>query len=142
VPLDFAKINIWAVLVAALVAFFIGGLWYSVLFGKHWVKLHGWSEEKVKQMQAAMSPPRFFGGMLLSYLVLAIALAVLLSQFTEQTVLTGIGLGLVFWLGSAAIGMTGQIASDKAIGIYLIDVSCNLVYLVLMGALLGTWGVG
>ena len=43
--------------VAALIVFFVGGLWYSALFGKLWVRLHGYSEEKVKQMQAAMSPP-------------------------------------------------------------------------------------
>src|SRR5207249_4301456 len=116
VPFDLAKINIWAVLVAALIAFFIGGLWYTALFGKLWVRLHGFSEEKVQQMQAAMSPPLFFGGMLLSYLVLAVAMAVLLTGFAEPNWFTGIALGLVFWLGAAAVAMTGQIASDKANG--------------------------
>jgi hypothetical protein len=61
-PFDLARVNFLAVLVAGLAAFFIGGLWYTVLFGKLWVKLHGYSEEKIKQMQASMSPPRFFGG--------------------------------------------------------------------------------
>jgi Protein of unknown function (DUF1761) len=139
VPFDLAKINIWAVLVAALIAFFIGGLWYTALFGKLWIRLHGYSEEKVKQMQAAMSPPLFFGGMLLSYLVLSFALAVLLTGFTDPNVLTGLALGLVFWIGAAAVAMTGQIASDRSNGIYLIDIGCNLVYLLLMGALLGFW---
>jgi hypothetical protein len=139
VPFDLAKINIWAVLVAALIAFFIGGLWYTALFGKLWVRLHGYSEEKVKQMQAAMSPPLFFGGMFLSYLVLSFALAVLLTGFTDPNVLTGLALGLVFWIGAAAVAMTGQIASDRSNGIYLIDTGCNLVYLIFMGALLGFW---
>ena len=77
--------------------------------------------------------------MLLGYLVLAAALALLLSGFAEINVTTGIVLGLLFWLGAAAIAMTGHIASDKVHGIYLIDVACQLVYLVLMGALLGAW---
>ena len=138
-PFDFAKINWLAVLVAALVAFFVGAIWYTALFGKLWIKLHGFSEEKVKEMQANMSPPRFFGGMLLSYLVLALALAILLTGFATPNIATGILLGLVFWLGSSAIAATGHIASDKVYGVYLIDAGCHLVYLVLMGALLGAW---
>jgi hypothetical protein len=138
-PFDFARINWLAVLVAALVAFFVGAIWYTALFGKLWIKLHGFSEEKVKEMQANMSPPRFFGGMLLSYLVLALALATLLTGFATPNITTGILLGLVFWLGSSAIAATGHIASDKVHGVYLIDAGCHLVYLVLMGALLGAW---
>jgi hypothetical protein len=141
VPFDFAKINWLALLVAGLIAFFVGAIWYTALFGKLWLKLQGFSESKVKEMQAKTPPPRFFGGMILSYLMLAFALALLLSGFPERSVTTGILLGLVFWLGSAAIAMTGHIASDKVLGIYLIDTGCQLVYLLLMGALLGAWRV-
>lgn len=136
---DLAKINWLAVLCAALIAFLVGAVWYSVLFGQLWIKLHGFSETKIKEMQANMSPPRFFGGMLLSYLVLASALAVLLSGFPEPGATTGLAVGLIVWLAAAAIALTGHIASDKVFGLYLIDVSCQLVYLVLMGALLGVW---
>jgi hypothetical protein len=139
VPFDLAKINVWAVLVAALAAFFIGGAWYSVLFGKLWVRLHGYSPEKIKQMQAAMSPPLFFGGMLVSYLALAFALAIVVSALPETSAAGGIAIGAVFWLGASAIALTGQIASDRSFGIYLIDIGCNLVYLVLMGAILSAW---
>ncbi|HMF10742.1 MAG TPA: DUF1761 domain-containing protein [Gemmataceae bacterium] len=138
-PFDFAKINWLAVAVAALVAFFVGAIWYTALFGKLWIKLHGFSDTKVKEMQANMSPPRFFGGMILSYLVLALTLAVLLTGFAEPNLTAGVFLGLVFWMGSSAIAATGHIASDKVHGVYLIDVGCHLVYLVLMGALLGAW---
>ena len=136
---DFATINWLAVLSAGLIAFLVGAVWYTALFGTLWIKLHGFSETKVKEMQANMSPPRFFGGMVLSYLVLALALAVLLTGFSEPNATTGIGVGLVVWLAAAAIAMTGHIASDKVYGLYLIDVGCQLVYLVLMGALLGAW---
>jgi Protein of unknown function (DUF1761) len=45
-------INDWAVLVAAVVAFVMGGLWYSpLLFGKAWVKLRG-----MDSAQAAGTP--------------------------------------------------------------------------------------
>jgi len=40
-------VNIWAVLVAALANYLIDAVWYSVLFGKQWLKLSGVSEMKV-----------------------------------------------------------------------------------------------
>jgi hypothetical protein len=139
-PLRFAAINYLAVLAAGLIAFLTGGVWYTALFGKLWVKLHGYSEAKVKEMQAAMSPPRFFGGMLLCYLVLALVMALLLTAFSEPSALTGAVLGFLLWLGpAAAIAMTGHIASDKPLALYSIDAGCQLVYLVLMGAVLGAW---
>jgi hypothetical protein len=139
-PLTFASINYLAVLVAGLIAFLIGGVWYTALFGKQWVKLHGYSEAKIKEMQAAMSPPRFFGGMLLCYFVLALVMALLLTGFSEPSALTGAGLGFLLWLGpTAAVAMTGHIASDKPLALYLIDVGCQLLYLILMGAVLGAW---
>ena len=136
---DISAINWWAAIVAGLAAFFIGGAWYQALFGKLWVKLHGFSPEKIKEMQASMSPPKFFGGMIASYIVLGIALAILLSGMKEQSALVGAGTGFLVWIAVAAVGMTGHIASDKVFGLYLIDTGCELIYLVLMGALLGVW---
>jgi hypothetical protein len=138
-PFDLAKINVWAVLVAGLIAFLVGGVWYTALFGKRWVRLQGFTPEQVKEMQAKMSPPLFFGGMLVSYFVLAVALAAVLTAFSAPTMTSGAALGVAFWLGVAGIYRTNHIASGKPLGVYLIDVGCDLVYLVLMGALLGAW---
>src|SRR5438132_10355720 len=109
-PYAWSDINYWAVLVAGLAAFFVGGAWYSGIFGKLWVKLHGYSPEKVKEMQAQMSPPKFFGGMLLSYLVLGLALALLMSGLKEQSALSGALMGFLVWVAVAAVGMTAHIA--------------------------------
>ncbi len=139
-PFKFSGINVWAVAVAALVAFGIGGVWYTAIFGKQWVQLQGYSEEKVKEMQVNRPPPAFFGGMIASYLVLALVLALLIGALPEKTALSGAALGALVWLGpAAAIGLTGWIASDKPIGVYFIDIGCQLVYLVLMGLILGAW---
>jgi hypothetical protein len=138
-PFDVSGINYWAAIVAGLAAFLVGGIWYQALFGKLWVRLHGYSPEKVKEMQARMSPPKFFGGMIASYIVLGFVLAILLSGLKEQTALIGAGTGLLVWVALAAVGMTGHLASDKVFGLYWIDAGCELIYLVLMGALLGAW---
>jgi hypothetical protein len=139
-PYKFPEINILAVIVAALVAFFVGGLWYQALFGKLWVKLHGYTDEQQARMKALRPPPLFFGGMIVSYLVLALVLAILIGSAPERSALGGAVLGVLVWLGpAAAIGMTGWLASDKPIGVFLIDAGCELVYLVLMGLILGAW---
>jgi Protein of unknown function (DUF1761) len=139
-PFKFAEINWLAVVVAALVAFLVGGVWYQALFGKLWLKLHGYTAEQELAMKALRPPPLFFGGMIVSYLVLALVLALLISAMPEKTALGGAALGVLVWLGpAAAIGMTGWLASNKELGIYLIDIGCELVYLVLMGLILGGW---
>jgi hypothetical protein len=57
--LDLAPVNWLAVIVAALATFFLGGLWYQALFGRLWVRLHGYSHEKVMQMRTARPPAHF-----------------------------------------------------------------------------------
>jgi hypothetical protein len=139
-PFKLSDVNFLAVLVAAVVGFLIGGVWYTALFGKLWIKLHNFSEERMAAMKARRPPPVFFGIMIVCYLVLSFAMAVLLTGYPERNALTGVVFGALLWLGpAAAISMTGHISSDKANGLYLIDVGCELVYLVVMGLILGAW---
>ena len=139
-PFKLSEVNFLAVVVAGIVAFLVGGVWYTALFGKLWAKLHDYSEERMRAMKVRRPPPLFFGTMIVSYLVLAFAIALLLTGLTERTAVSGAAVGALLWLGpAAAIGMTGHIASDKANGLFLIDVGCELFYLILMGLILGAW---
>jgi hypothetical protein len=77
--------------------------------------------------------------MIACYLVLALVLALLIGAMPEKTALGGAALGVLVWVGpAAALGLTGWLASNKPIGVYFIDVGCELVYLILMGLILGT----
>src|SRR5262249_60836399 len=110
------------------------------LLGKLWIRLNGYSEEKVKQVEGARPAVIFLGGMLVSYIILALVFAVLAATIRVQGPLDGIVLGVVLWVGMAAtIGFTAHLASDKHIGVYLLDASFQLVFLVAMGAILGAW---
>jgi len=139
VSIPWGAINYWAVLVAGLATFLLGGLWYTALFGKLWVQLNGYTEEQVKKMQARRPPPVFFGGMVACYLIVALVFGILVATFNVPTALAGIGLGCLLWLAMAAISMTGHIASDKPLGLFVIDTSFQLIFLVMMGAILGSW---
>ncbi len=130
------QINYLAVGVAALATIFIGALWYSrLLFGKLWVKAHGYSEEKVKQMAG-----RGFIVSLLCYVVMAFVLAVFVSYAGVSTVLQGAFLGLLVWIGFlATLGLTAHLFSEKRWLTYLIDAGYQLVYAVVMGVILAAW---
>jgi Protein of unknown function (DUF1761) len=135
-----SQINYWAVLVAGFVTFFLGGLWYTALFGQVWVKLHGYSPEQVAAMKAKRPPAVFFGGMIACYLLVALVVAVLLQWMQVDSALHGVLAGTLLWLGpAAAIAMTAHIASDKPLALYGIDASFQLLFLALMGAILGGW---
>jgi hypothetical protein len=136
--LKFADINYLAVIVAALGTFFLGALWYMPLFGKLWIRLHGFSDEKMKAMQSRTPPPLFFGGMIVSYLVAALALIVVNLNLT-QPLSEGLTLGLAVWFIVAAVELTGQLSSDRHYGIYAINVGFQFVYLNGMSVLLTYW---
>ena len=139
-PFKLSEVNSVAVFVAGLVASVVGAVWYTAVFGKLWVRLQGYSEERMAAMQARRPMPVFLGIMFVAYLVLAFAIAFLLTGIPGPNALTGAVLGVILWVGpAAAIGLTGHIATDKADGIYVIDIGCELVYLVLMGLILGAW---
>jgi hypothetical protein len=138
--IDLTAINWWAVLVATVATFLLGGLWYSALSGKLWARMQGWTDEQVKQIQANMNPAIFFGGMLISYFILAVVVALLVINLDLRTAVGGATLGLLLWLGpAAAIHMTGHLASNKPIGAFLIDTAYHFLYLVGMGVLLAIW---
>jgi hypothetical protein len=138
--INFSQVNIWAVAVAAGATFMLGGLWYTALFGAKRVALCGHSQEKLAEMQKMYPPPIFFGLMLICYILVALVFAVIAGAIGVITVTGGVGLGLLLWVGPvAAVGLTGHIATDKPLGVFLIDASFQLVFLVMMGAIIGAW---
>lgn len=132
-------INWLAVVVAAVLSFVIGGLWYSpLLFAKAWVRAHGYTDEQVQRMRA--NAPKAYAISFLCMLVMAAILAFLLGLTPIIRWQGGAKLGLLCWAGFAAtIGLTQQVYSEKKPATFLIDAGYQLVYLVLMGALLAWW---
>jgi hypothetical protein len=138
--IELTKINWLAVVAAALATFFLGGLWYTALFGKLWQRLQGFTDEQLKVMRARRPPPVFFGGMIVAYFVLAIVMAVLVTSFNLSGVTSGVLLGLLLWIGpTSAVAFTGWLASDKIIGTFWLDAAYQFICLAMMGAILAVW---
>jgi hypothetical protein len=132
-------LNLWAVLVAGAATFFLGGLWYSALFGKTWIRLYGYTPEQLQAMKLARPPVVFFTVMILAYLLMATLMGFLIQWTGARTWLDGAAVGLVVWGMALAVALTDYITSAKKPGIYYIDCSYQLVYLVLTGIILTVW---
>ena len=137
--LNFESVNWLAVAVSAIATFFLGGIWYSAL-SKPWQRLHGYTDEQVARMKKLRPPAVFFGGMIVSYAILAAVLGVLFASVGIASLSGGLTMGLLLWLGVAApIGITAWIASDKVFGAFAIDLAYQLAFLLMVGAILGAW---
>ena len=135
-----ASINWLAVLVAGFAMFMIGGVWYGAIFSSLWKKLHGHTEEVVKQMQALRPPPVFFGTMIAAYVVGAAAMALLVVNMDLRGLSAGVSLGLVLWLfGTAAIGLTDQITRLRPFAAFALDSAYQIVAFPAAGLILTLW---
>jgi uncharacterized protein DUF1761 len=132
-------INFLAVLVAAVVAFVLGGLWYSpILFAKAWVNAHGYTEERVREMQA--NAAKAYAVSFLCQFLIALGLAVLISYLHLERCVQGLKLAVLVWGGFAfPLGLMATMFSDKKITVLWIDTGYQLVYLLIMGSILTVW---
>ena len=138
--INWSEINWIAVAVAAFATFMIGGVWYSALFTKAWVKAHRFTDDDVKKAQAEGSMLRFFGGMILSYALVALGMAVLVQWSGIHSLTGGLSLGGVLWLTIVApITYTNHLPSMVKPAGFAIDASYELIYCLLTGAILGAW---
>src|SRR4051812_29208204 len=109
--IDFANVNWLAVLVAGLLSFFIGGAWYTALFGEVWRRHSKYTEEQMKAAQQARPMPVFFGMMVVAYLVIAYFVALVVQATGAHSVSDGIKVGLMLWFVSVGVTFTHHISS-------------------------------
>lgn len=132
-----AQINYWAVIVAALSTFVIGGLWYSpVLFGNKWMKLNGFTEESLKDSGLPM--PVIFGSSFVASLLAAFALALFLGS--AANLWFGVFAGFmiaVFWIATSRLNTV--LFERQNFSLFLIHAGYDLVAFMAMGAIVGAW---
>jgi hypothetical protein len=140
----FPAVNYLAILVAAIVIFLLGGLWYSpVLFARKWIALQGRTEEQVRAQAASANMPVLYVSAFVCAFLIAWVMAHLIAHMaaiTEVNAGHGAMFGLVCWLGFAApSSYATAIFSGKPKQLWFIDTSYNLVSFVLAGIILAVW---
>lgn len=133
--MDLSKLNILAIVVAAVATFLLGGLWYSpILFAKRWAQEVGLTEEQQR------SPPmaRIFGFSLLAALVMAFNLAAFIGP--QGTLSFGTFAGLAAGLGWVAMSLgTIYLFEQRSLALWLINSGYQVLAYTLMGAIIGAW---
>lgn len=134
-------VNYLAVLVAGLVIFLLGGLWYSpALFSKKWLALQGRTMEQMKADAAGANMPVMYLSALVCGLVTAWVMALLIAHTGHFGWMDGAHLGAFAWFGFAApTSYATYLFSMRPKQLWLIDSLYNLVAFVLAGAILGAW---
>ena len=127
-------INWLSVLVAAVSAFLIGGIWYGPLFGRAWMRAFKFSEEDLKKR----SIPKVFGLSLLLAFVAALNLEMFIGAQADAVygIMAGFFAGLGWVATMLGILYLFEMQSLKA---FLINAGYCTVALTAMGAILGAW---
>jgi hypothetical protein len=128
-------INLWAVLVAAIAAFVLGGLWYSPkLLGKVWIREAGMNEETCKKRHSALV---FVTAFLLT-LFAAFIFAVFLGPQPTLGVAIGGGVAAGLCWVATSFGIN-YLFAGRSWKLFLIDGGYHTVQFILYGIVLGLW---
>ena len=140
--MHYMGVNLWAVLVCAIVDMVLGFLWYSpALFANPWMKLMGYDpNDKAKIAEMQKSAGSSYAMSFIASLLAAAVLGKIITIATVTTALYGIKIGLAIWLGFiTTVQLTGALFSRQPAKLYAINTGYQLVCFLAMGAILAAW---
>ena len=130
-----AQLNVWAVLVAALSTFLIGGIWYSpAVFGKAWMKENGFTEEGMKGGNMV----KIFGLAFVLGLIAAVNLAMFMGPENKPEMGALWGFLAGFGWVATFIG-THYLFERRSFKLFLINSGYSIVSLTIMGIIIAAW---
>ncbi len=125
------SISLLSVVVAAVLGFAVGGLWYGPLFLKTWQREAGISEADMQKRHPAI----IFGGAFVLQLIAAYFLGHTFAAYGEltpnTTIMTAMGIALAFIV--TAFGVN-YLFAGRSLKLWLIDSGYYVVTYTLMGA--------
>jgi len=136
----FSSINIWAVLVAAVVSMIIGSVWYGPVFGKQYMLAKGmdkWSKEKQDKMKKAM--PVTFLAQFIANVIMFYAFAMIVSGLNQNSLIGGIKVGLLIWIGFILPLKLGEELWGGKMILFWYGAGSMLLTLLAAGAIVGAW---
>lgn len=130
------QVHVWPVIVAALVQWVIGAIWYGVGFRKSWSKLVGGGMEGV-------TPGRRAFAMICSFvasIILCFVMANVLAWAGTATFMGGVAMAIICWLGFMAPPMFAQhIYERRPANLFAINAAYWMVAMAISGGVLGVW---
>jgi hypothetical protein len=134
-------VNYIAILVAAVVSFFIGAFWYSpLLFAGQWVKATGKTKEEITKGSSTFAYVLTFLAWLIAIYVLAVVIDYGIDINSTPQFLYGILTAFLCWFGFiASISLIHNLFAQRPIVLWLIDSGYVLVAFLISGIILAEW---
>lgn len=130
IPPDFSWLG---VLVAALSAFALGGLWYGPLFKKAWC-----GEAGIDPDSSPAHPARVFGAAFVCSLLAALVFEVFLPPGTSAADGFAVGFVVGLFFVSMSFGINYAFA-QRSLKLWMIDSGYHVLQFALYGLILGAW---
>jgi hypothetical protein len=129
--------NPLAIIVATILYFLLGGVWFTV-FKQAWLLGVGRTTE---ELQAAnISPAVTYGSAVATTLILAIFLSWLIQATGPQTLARGVTIAVATWFGVVFTTWATEYAFEaRSLQIFFINTGYCLTGMIIMGAVLGAW---
>jgi hypothetical protein len=135
VRITLKALNLMAILVAAVSAFLLGGLWYSpALFGKLWQHEAGLSDDQLR----TRNPALMFGGAFVLSLVAAMVFALFLGPHPSLALGLGAGASAGLCWVAASFGIN-YLFEKRSLRQFLINGGYHTLQFTLYGLVLGLW---
>jgi len=129
-----ARVNHVAVIVAAIVYWLLGWLWYTVFKGP-WMALSGLTPA---QMNAGVTP--YIVSIIVAILVAYVVAIALADSTNPNPVRHGIEFGLFFGVGLIMLtALTTYMYEARPLGLWAIDTGYHAFSLAVMGAIIGAF---
>jgi hypothetical protein len=134
--MQLAELNYWAILLAALSSFMLGGVWYSpLLFGKTWLEGCGLTDLDLKNSD----PKLVYGLAFVLSLISAFVLAFLLGPDPE--ILSALIIGSFVGVGLAASSLgISYIFEQRPLSLFLVNGGYHTFQFILMAVILSVTG--
>jgi len=134
----FTDINYLAIIVAGVVYFILGGLWYAAIFSKQYQAALNFSESE--QQQAQKDFPKALLTHLISGLLASFVLANMIQAFGAISFTEGIMTGFWAWLGFVfTTNINSKMFERQPAALFMINAGFYLVALAVMGGILAVW---
>ncbi len=130
------RINYLAIVVAAILYWLLGGLWFAVLFSKQWMALEAFKPEDIQRI----SPTIPYIVSMIANLVIAFILALVCASQKADSAVKGAQTGILMSVGFVATTtLTTYLYEGRSFHLFLINVGYIVVGMALMGAVIGAW---
>ena len=126
------EFNIWAVLLAAVASFMLGGLWYSpLLFGKAWQRETGLTDEQLAKGNMGL----IFGRAFVLCLIAAFVFAMFLGPRPSMALGFGAGFSAGLCWVASSFGVN-YLFERKSVKLFLINGGYHTLQFTLIGVIL------